>query len=500
MKSLRVIFVNATPYDQADQESDQSLILLVKQVIEQINQKKSSNKPSYNSSDSCTNSINALNAGLRADAELIAVPDLQLASELVMQLKDHHKIQPNCPNYQFSQTSERINQASVILWPLSNWQVFERSLPVLNDLLGLAPIIIISDQPELAPPRLQELGIWDVISSADLTLYLARTLIYVERTFRAEQKAISANFRIQQATQFEQRQEQVIAAQAQQIQQLETQLELASQSRGLFLRTVSHELRTPMNAIIGFSQFLRRGHDTLSPRQFELIERIFSNATKLLSLIDQILNFAKLEAGQLTIQPKWFDLDHLLWAVVDQLQPEASQKGLGFQVRVGKVKIMTDPTYLQQVIYNLLANAVKFTTSGYITVTVEVTVEPIAESVAESRATQGRVVILIRDTGIGMQSAEIQHIFEPFRQVDQSLTRQYQGLGLGLAVTASLVQKLQGTITVKSQVGQGSEFRIELPICLKTDETDGPKNNPKTELKTRLKPEIEVCAGRFQKI
>lgn len=504
MESLRVFFINASP---CDQESDQSLLLLIEQIVKQLNQ-GSLNKLSHNLLDSSyADGINIIDTGLNTgpsnsiktsiDIELITVPDLRSASELIVQLEDELKgNRRRQRTHQLSQANEQISQASVILWPLPNWQVFKQSLPVLKKLRGSAPIIVISDEPELAPQRLRELGVWEILSSSDLTLHLARTLIYIGRTFRAEQTAISADLHLQQAIQVGQQQEQIISAQAWQIQQLESQLELASRSREqsqeLFLRTVSHELRTPMNAIIGFSQFLRRSHDTLSPRQFELIERIFSNATKLLSLIDEILNFAKLETGQLTIQPKWLDLDHLLWAVVDQLQPEASQKGLGFQLQVGKVKIMTDPTYLQQIIYNLLANAVKFTAAGYITVTVE--------PVAESRATQDWVVILIRDTGVGIQSTEIQHIFEPFRQVDQSLTRQHPGLGLGLAVTASLVQQLQGTITVKSQVGQGSEFRIELPICFKTDSLKTDPETLETGLKIRPEPEIEVCTGKFQKI
>jgi signal transduction histidine kinase len=485
MESLRVIFINANsdigsgtssgPSSGTSsgtslgvEQRNQGLLTLIEEIVEQL------------------------------DVELVVAPKLATAVDIIAQTQvtQSQLTQPQLTQAQaIAQT-----KTDVILCPLWDGQIPSEPLSTLQRLVGLATVVLIKGQPELkgeAEPddsgferQLQKLGIWDLLSVTDLRSQLGGVLRHIGQSDQTKQKAALANYQLQQTYQLVQQQEQLIETQAQQIQQLESRLAAVSQAQGQFLRTVSHELRTPMNAILGFSQFLRRRPDTLSSRQFELVERIFNNATRLLHLIDEILNFARLEAGQLSIQPSPIELDRLLWAVIDQLQPEASQKGLGFRVRVGKIKIVSDPTYLQQVLYNLLANAVKFTAAGYISVVVELVS-------AQSQAESDRIVISIRDTGIGMQPAEIQHIFKPFRQADQSLARQYQGLGLGLAVTALLVQQLQGTITVNSQVGQGSEFRIELPRSFKQVGKEVDRQAGEVEATSA---EMATHWGRFQKV
>lgn len=315
-------------------------------------------------------------------------------------------------------------------------------------------VILISDcsDPQMLE-QWREAGAWDILPSSHLTPeLLTRTLRCFLRVRQAEQRYGFAAERLRRNDQLLWYQQQTIEQQKQQIQQLNSRLVQATKIKSQFLAMVSHELRTPMNAILGFSQLLWRTKEALNSRQRDMVERILSNAKQLMAAIDEILNFAKIEAGQLELHPESLNLTHLIRAVVAELEQTAAQKDLALhlQLDLANSTIVTDPTCLQQVLFNLISNALKFTTTGSITI-----------EAAEVGAHQ--VVIVIRDTGIGIEPAELEHIFEPFRQVDQSNTRHYRGIGLGLAVTAALVQQMQGTITVKSHVGQGSEFRVELP-------------------------------------
>jgi signal transduction histidine kinase len=190
-----------------------------------------------------------------------------------------------------------------------------------------------------------------------------------------------------------------------------------------------------------------------------MVDQILTNAKQLLAMIDQILTFSKIEAGYLAIQRKSLNLVHVTRAVTTELQTAAAQKNLTLTVQsdLSSPQIVTDPTGLQQILFTLIANAVKFTASGEIKVMLE-------------GLGLDRVRITVRDTGIGIEATDLEHIFEPFRQVDQSTTRHFEGIGLGLAIAAALVQQLQGSITVTSAPDQGSEFRVELPRQM-TDST-----------------------------
>jgi signal transduction histidine kinase len=205
-----------------------------------------------------------------------------------------------------------------------------------------------------------------------------------------------------------------------------------------------------MNAIIGFSQLLQR--QKLNEFQLDMVGRIFNNGKNLLGLINDILTLSKIEAGRLDMKLEKLNLSSLLNVTIDELRSLSEQKGiiLVMQSQLSNNIIVTDRTRLRQVIVNLLSNAVKFTDSG----SVRVEVNQVGED---------RITIIVRDTGIGIEPENIPYIFEEFRQIDQSTTRRHSGSGLGLAITKWLIQMMGGHITVTSQLGKGSAFRIDLP-------------------------------------
>ena len=248
-------------------------------------------------------------------------------------------------------------------------------------------------------------------------------------------------------------QNQELEIQRQQVQLQNLQLMEAARLKSQFLATMSHELRTPMNAVIGFSQLLlRQRQNSLTPQQSDMLQRILNNGKHLLALINEILDLSKIEAGRLDLKLEAFNLETLVRATTDELRSLADEKHLALHVYTDlpNPNVINDSVRLRQILSNLLSNAIKFTESG----SVQVEVKEISTD---------RLLLAVKDTGIGIAQDELEHIFEEFRQIDQTTTRKYSGTGLGLAITKSLVQLMQGTITVESQVSQGSTFYIELP-------------------------------------
>ena len=253
--------------------------------------------------------------------------------------------------------------------------------------------------------------------------------------------------------------------QRQQLQLNNLQLLEAARLKSQFLATMSHELRTPMNAVIGFSQLLlRQRQHPLTPEQADMMQRILNNGKHLLALINEILDLSKIEAGRLELKLEAFNLMALVRATADELRSLADEKHLTLNIidNVQSANVINDSVRLRQILVNLLSNAIKFTEKG----SVEVEVREISPD---------RLAVTVKDTGIGIAQEELEHIFEEFRQIDQTITRRYAGTGLGLAITKSLVQLMQGTIEVYSQIGQGSTFRIELP---RTVQSLPPKRYP----------------------
>jgi len=217
---------------------------------------------------------------------------------------------------------------------------------------------------------------------------------------------------------------------------------------------MSHELRTPLNAVIGYSALLLDGiTGQLSEGQRDYIARSRTAAQHLLSLINDILDLARIEAGKMPVYVERVALPDLIREVAQQVEPMVSAKDIVFSVNVSPdcPQIESDKTKVKQILLNLLSNAVKFTNrSG---------------SVRLSASCESDSVLLeVTDSGVGIKPEEVDVIWEDFRQLDQSRTRSYGGTGLGLSITRRLTHQLGGRISVKSTFGDGTTFYVRLPI------------------------------------
>lgn len=249
------------------------------------------------------------------------------------------------------------------------------------------------------------------------------------------------------------RQQEELENQGRRLQQQKLQLLEAAKLKSQFLGIMSHELRTPMNSIIGFSQVLLRQHkQMLTAQQTEMVGRILHNGKNLLLLINDILDLSKIESGHTELKIEKFHLAHLVMDVALEFGNQATDKNVALSVSVclQDQLIVNDKLRLRQILVNLVSNAVKFTHEGSIYIEVR-------------ELNRDRLIITVRDTGIGICEKNLPHIFDKFHQGDQTTTRQYPGTGLGLAICASLVKMIDGTITAESQPQKGSIFRMEFP-------------------------------------
>jgi signal transduction histidine kinase len=230
-------------------------------------------------------------------------------------------------------------------------------------------------------------------------------------------------------------------------------LEEASRYKSAFLANMSHELRTPLNAIIGFSRLvMRRSQNILPAREYDNLSKILLSAEHLLTLINDILDLSKIEAGRMEIHPVRFDLEPLVDVCLRTVEPlvKSGQVRLTKDIEPNLPSLYTDQDRLQQILMNLLSNAAKFTEAGTIAVA--------------AQCRDGRVAVAVADTGIGIPEDALERIFEEFRQVDTGTTRQYGGTGLGLSISRRLAQLLGGDIIVQSILGVGSTFTVTLPL------------------------------------
>ena len=241
--------------------------------------------------------------------------------------------------------------------------------------------------------------------------------------------------------------------------------ELASAAKGEFLANVSHEIRTPMNAIIGMTDLAL--HSGLPEPQRGYVTRVKTAANLLLGILNDILDFSKIEAGKLDIERVTFDLDDVVQSVGDLLGGRAREKGLTLLTQVDAdvpLRLSGDPLRLQQVLVNLLGNAIKFTASGEVRLHI---------GLLGKDATGARLRLTVRDTGVGMSADQMSRLFQPFTQADTSTSRRFGGTGLGLAISRQLVERMGGGIDVASEPGRGSTFWVELPFGLERPEPVG---------------------------
>jgi signal transduction histidine kinase len=238
------------------------------------------------------------------------------------------------------------------------------------------------------------------------------------------------------------------------IQDKTQQLEIANRHKSEFLANMSHELRTPLNAVIGFSEVLiERMFGEINPKQEEYLQDILSSGKHLLSLINDILDLSKIEAGRMELEAQPFDLPAALDNALTLIKERAARHSIGLEVHVEAQigEIVADERKVKQVLLNLLSNAVKFTPEG-------------GKITMSATLNGGAVEVSVADTGIGIAAEDQETIFEEFRQVGTDYARKREGTGLGLALARRLVELHGGRLTVTSELGKGSTFTFTLPV------------------------------------
>jgi PAS domain S-box-containing protein len=236
----------------------------------------------------------------------------------------------------------------------------------------------------------------------------------------------------------------------------------ASQAKSEFLASMSHELRTPLNAIGGYAELLALGiRGSLNAEQAQDVARIRRSQQHLLTLINDVLNFAKVDAGQAEYRLTAVPVDEILKDTESMIAPQILAKGLRYTYKGGDktASVLADPEKLQQIVLNLLSNAVKFTDAG--------------GSITLAAVPSGNCIeISVADTGAGISPEKVERVFDPFVQAERRLNQPVQGVGLGLAISRDLAKAMNGDITVESTVGKGSTFTISLPRAPRVDPAD----------------------------
>ena len=347
-----------------------------------------------------------------------------------------------------SQIQQQLDVLDIVINPYGEIGPSSESEPLLeaeleNELQALAQLterLVIAINGYLAESateeRAQLSGLYKLLMSLIVGMSLAAFLVIA---FLVREMRESAAIRREQ----EQlgRQLEVTAKQAQ----------AANQAKSDFLAMVSHEIRTPLNGVIGMSELLR---ESASPAQIEdYADTIHDSANQLLAMINEILDFSKIEAGHLTLETSPTALKPLIDSIVVLFAPRAKMKGLSLTVDVDSLVpawISIDAGRLRQIVLNLIANAIKFTDRGEVSVRVSSTLE--------------QLLIEVVDTGCGLSEQQQERLFEPFQQADASVARRFGGTGLGLAICKRLSEAMQGRLGVSSQIGQGSTFWCELPL------------------------------------
>ncbi|WP_271254274.1 PAS domain S-box protein [Pseudanabaena sp. Chao 1811] len=293
-----------------------------------------------------------------------------------------------------------------------------------------------------------------------------------------KQVAIQLAIAVQQASLFEQLQQELSVRQQAEAQLTESNQQLAISNEELiratrmkdeFLANMSHELRTPLNAILGMTEGLKEGvFGTVGDRQIKALQTVYSSGLHLLELINDILDVAKIESGQVTLELTNVSITNLCQSSIAFIKQQASAKKIQVIDKIPPYlpELMLDERRIRQVLINLLNNAVKFTPEGG-TITLEVSSYIANSGIANSEKNNAEDVSYLRiaviDTGIGISAKNIQKLFQPFIQIDSALNRQYVGTGLGLALVKRIVELHGGKVGLTSEVGVGSHFMIDLP-------------------------------------
>ena len=243
--------------------------------------------------------------------------------------------------------------------------------------------------------------------------------------------------------------------------EIERAVEAATKAKSEFIANMSHELRTPLNAIIGVSRVLLEGiKGDINEQQRKSLSNIEKSGKHLLDIVNDVLDIANLDSGKVTIETVSFDFYGLIENIFNSLSPLAEKKGLEFRIESPPgmpSQVIGDIQHLWMIITNITNNAIKFTPEGHVSIKVE----------SEEKTEKDVLLrVSVEDSGIGIPEKKIDHIFDKFTQVDSSLSRHYEGTGLGLALSKQLVELMGGTIGVSSKVGVGSTFWFTLRLPL----------------------------------
>ena len=328
---------------------------------------------------------------------------------------------------------------------LAVWVVSRRITYPLVTLTSVSDAIARGSYDTRMPHHSDE---WTKNEVARLSSTFNRMAGEIEATHGELEQQVEEALAVSQQLELANEEHQRISAEAQDARDAAQQ---ANRAKSDFLAVMSHELRTPLNAIGGYADILQLGvYGEINDRQQDALRRIVRSQQMLLSLINDVLNFAKLDAGQVQFRIADVRLVDVLAEAEAMVAPQVEAKGLVFRFEPCDplLLVQADPDKLQQIALNLLSNAIKFTAEGTITMSCE--------------ADDNWVGIHVRDSGVGIPAERHESIFDPFVQVDRALNRPHEGVGLGLSISRDLARGMGGTLSVRSEVGEGSTFTLRL--------------------------------------